>query len=374
MKNGGRTKLYTMKLLINARNLGQKPSGVGMYAYNFISALLEYPDVKVHVLVDVIESSQIKQLANDSRVKVHSCGYPVNKSLVVYKYYGFVKRKIEEIKPDIFWETNNLAPVKLRNPYGKYLVTIHDVFPFTFPEFYKKFYPQYFRMGLNKTIKCCDGIIYNSRTTQHEVEKFLPKAKTKKSFVSYIIIPPIPGMEVEEKGNFLYLGILEKRKGADILLEAYDRYIERGGTRELVIAGKIIQADIENLLKEKAAKLPSLKYVGYAGGDDRVRYYRECGCFVFPSRAEGFGMPIIEAMSCGKQVIASNLEIFEEIAGGLFEKVDISDESSAADKLASAMLDFSEGSKKPVEEIGDGFSGAVLGAAVKNLFDEFLKD
>jgi glycosyltransferase involved in cell wall biosynthesis len=170
------------------------------------------------------------------------------------------------------------------------------------------------------------------------VEKAFPHAKQKISFVSYIIIPPIPEMQVEKKDYFLYVGNLEKRKGTDLLLKAYDRYVANGGKRKLVIAGKICENDIGELLNEKAGKIDTLQYMGYMSGTEKDRLYRECGCFVFPSRAEGFGMPIVEALQCGKTVIASNLPIFKEVAPDGIAYFEISGgESAAIEKFAETM-------------------------------------
>lgn len=327
-----------MKLLIDARNLGSKPSGIGMYAYNWIKALVDYDDMEIHVIVDVIESPQIKEFDASRKITVHSYGRTTNKSANVFAYFKYVKRLIKEIKPDIFWEINNLAPVRIKNPYGKYIITIHDMFPLTMPGCFGRIYPYYFKYGLRKTINCVDGIVYNSNCTKKETEMFFPKAKEKKCVISYIIIPPIPEMDVEDKDYFLYMGNLEKRKGTDILLNAYELYVQQGGTRELVIAGKIREDDIRQRVHELEDKIPSLHYMGYVDDDTRTRLYRECGCFVFPSRAEGFGMPVIEAMQCGKNVIASDLEIFNELVGNAIEVFSLDDSGASVGNLTQKML------------------------------------
>lgn len=330
-----------MILLVDARNLGTKPSGVGMYAYNFIEQLSKYNDIEMHVIVDVAESTEILMLRKNARINVHSYGKLVNKSVYVYKYFKYVKQIIDEVKPNVFWETNNLSPIRLENPYGKFIVTIHDVFPLTMPKYYKKTYPMYFRIGVNKTLRNCDGVVYNSITTRKTVEKFFPKAKNKKSYISYIIIPSIRKTECAEKYGFLYMGNLEKRKGTDILLKAYDRYIEKGGKQELHIAGKICEADIEEQLQKNLSRNKTLKYLGYVNGSEKIENYNACRCFIFPSRAEGFGMPIIEALSCGKNVIASNLDIFTEIVGNYVIQFSLDlNAEKAAENLSECMLRY----------------------------------
>ncbi|MBP5596542.1 MAG: glycosyltransferase family 4 protein [Pseudobutyrivibrio sp.] len=351
-----------MKLLIDARNLGSKPSGIGIYAYNWIKALAKDDNLKVHVIVDVIESAQIKGLDSNSKATVHCYGRTSNKSANVFQYFKYVKRLIHEVQPDIFWEVNNLAPVRIKNPYGKYIVTIHDMFPITMPECFGKIYPYYFKHGVAKTIKCVDAILYDSYYSQKETERFFPLAKKKESFISYIIIPPIPEMDVEEKDYFLYIGNLEKRKGTDILLDAYELYVERGGTRELVLAGKIRENDIEARLRELEKKLPGIKYLGYIDDETRTRLYRECGCFVFPSRAEGFGMPIIEAMQCGKPVIASDLEIFEELVGQTIDMFEYQNDSNDSERLLQKMIDGAATSdESDTKQVVDKYSEKNLG-------------
>ena len=72
---------------------------------------------------------------------------------------------------------------------------------------------------------------------------------------------------------------------------------------------------------------------------EKNRLLDECMCFVFPSRAEGFGIPPVEAMAKGKQVLVSSLEIFQEILdpGYLsFEITDDTDDSAA--NLSDAMI------------------------------------
>ncbi len=329
-----------MKLLIDARNLGSKPSGIGMYAYNWIKALKEYDELDIHVIVDIVESGQIKELDADEKVTVYSYGSSANKSANVFSYFKYIKGLIEETKPDVFWETNNLIPVRIKNPYGKYIVTIHDMFPVTMPECFGKIYPYYFRYGISKTLRCVDGILYDSNYSKKETEAFFPKAKTIKSFISYIIIPPIPEMKVEEKDYFLYMGNLEKRKGTDILLNAYELYVQQGGTRELYLAGKVREVDIDVRLKELEQKIPTLHYLGYVDDETRTRLYRECGCFVFPSRAEGFGMPVIEAMQCGKPVIASDLEIFKELVGEACVTFEYRDEENDSERLSIVLSEY----------------------------------
>ena len=336
-----------MKILVDARSIGTKPTGVGMYGYNFIQSLKDYSDVEMHVLTDVSESVQMQQMQQDHSIKVHCMSKGVSRSFGVFEYFRFVKSKIIEIRPDVFWELNNMLPVPVRNPYGLYAVTIHDAFPITMPNCFIPLYKYYFWFGVQITLRCCDLVIYNSNETKKQIESIFSKAKSKESFISRIIIPPVKRTNVERNDNYLYLGTLEKRKGTDILIKAYERYVEAGGKNSLILAGDVREDDMRQLLQEATKKYngengnPKLEYFGYATDEDKSKLYCGCKCLLFPSRAEGFGMPIVEALGCGMDVIASDLPIFQEVAGETIGTFKLSgDLEQDAEALAEIMMQY----------------------------------
>lgn len=330
-----------MKILVDARSLGSKPSGIGIYIYNFIKQLITYKDVNISLITDVVVSDEMKKLSQTDGVTVYAYGSEIQKSFGLYSYFKFVQKKIHEVKPDVFWEGNNLVPIKIKNPYGKFVTTVHDMFPLYMKECYGQVYPYYFRYGMWKTVKQVDAIIYNSKETRKETEQYFPAAKKVESFISYIVVDVKQQTEVTDEDYFLYIGNLEKRKGTDILLKAYQEYCNKGGKKKLIIAGKFRENDIEELYQEISAKVDGLEYVGYASEEMKDRLLAGCSGFVFPSRAEGFGIPVVEALIYQKPVLASELSIFDEIVGDAVKYVGCS-EANATEKWAEAMLHTEE--------------------------------
>ena len=141
-----------MKIVIDARTLGQKPSGVGIYTARFARALAQEPDVALCLVTDVCESAEMLSLAEEG-IPVLRFGRAIRKGPDLWRYFAFLKRVIREEKPDIFWEVNNLLPIRLKNPYGKYVVTLHDIFPITMPAQHGMIFRLYFRYGLKKTLR-----------------------------------------------------------------------------------------------------------------------------------------------------------------------------------------------------------------------------
>lgn len=309
-----------MKILVDARSLGEKPSGIGMYLYNFILFLYKEEE-EVFLLTDIDGSKEIKTLC-ELGIPVIKYNKKCNKSIYILNYFRFIQKQIHAIKPEIFWEGNNIIPLALKNPYGKIYVTIHDIFPLTKKAYYSYFYRFYFKFFIKKTIKITDAILYNSKETKESVENYFPITKEKNNFISYIIIESKFKFNIKDNGYFLYVGNCEKRKGTDILLEAYKIYIENGGDKALYLIGNIREKYIQQMV-DNMNYISKFKYIGYVSEEEKERYLSECSCFVFPSIAEGFGIPILEALHYKKPVIASNLPVFKEIVGEAINYFDI---------------------------------------------------
>ncbi len=142
---------------------------------------------------------------------------------------------------------------------------------------------------------------------------------------------------------FFYVGNLENRKGTDILLTAYRKYLERGGSRDLYLAGKIRDSNIQVMMDEMLSYSGKVHYLGYVDSVERNRLLQNCCCLVFPSRAEGFGIPMIEALSCGTPVIASDLDIFKELVGDCVDYFRLADSFDVScDNLLDSMMSFDE--------------------------------
>lgn len=329
-----------MKIAIDARTLGSRPSGVGMYLNDFLKQLMKYEEFEFVLLSDVAESEYIKYFRKQG-IEVRTQGKAVYKSAGVYKYFSFIQKQLDEIQPDVFWEVNTIIPVKLKGDF-RTMITIHDMFPIEYVEYFGNIYSFYFKYNLKKTLKNTDMILYNSEQTRKTTEEIFPVAKKIKNCNAYIIANPLKDQwETSDKGYLLYVGNMEKRKGVDLLLKGYERYRQKGGAKKLVLAGKMQEDDINQLLRETMVRTEGITYLDYVDHDKKHQLFAECSCFVFPSKAEGFGMPIIEVMKFHKPILVSNLDIYDEIIGKCVNEFDIHcEEKQQIENLANAMIEF----------------------------------
>lgn len=116
----------------------------------------------------------------------------------------------------------------------------------------------------------------------------------------------------------MYSGAMESRKNVDRLLEAFSLLPgDLQARHQLVIAGKVSEPDRERLLRlaQRLGIGERLVLTGYVPDDELITLYSACTLYVFPSLHEGFGLPALEAMSCGAATIGSGTTSVPEVIG-----------------------------------------------------------
>ena len=142
-----------------------------------------------------------------------------------------------------------------------------------------------------------------------------------------------------QKGYILFLGTLEPRKNVGGLLSAYRRLLDLNpGAPRLVLAGKAPPEAAPLLAALATAPLAGrVDHLGYVRPDARQALYEEAGVLVMPSFDEGFGLPVVEALSLGVPVVASNRGALPEVLGDAGLLVDPDDPESIATAVARVL-------------------------------------
>lgn len=347
-----------MTLLVNLRKLSGKPTGIGIYIYNFVKELSKN-GVEIVGITDLLNSELIKEL--DGIIKVHVFGKKVGKNMNVFLYYKYIKKIILNNNPEYFWEPNYIIPMNLKGngSQTKTIISIHDVIPLLDKSYYSPIYRIYFKTFLKRSIDYADYIFYLSQETKLEAEKAYTSLKSKRTEVIY---PSVPIKEIkkpiEDHNYFLYIGSIEKRKGIKVLVEAYKRYLLQGGDKALYLCGRSIDHDLLARLQAEVGELNGrLQYLNYISEAEKEEMLLNCSAFIFPSYMEGFGLPPLEAMMYSKPIILSDIKIFREIFQDAVNYFDLSeDENEAILNLANSMCSFSTNITK-YDEIMNKFGG-----------------
>lgn len=144
-------------------------------------------------------------------------------------------------------------------------------------------------------------------------------------------------------GFVLYTGGIDHRKNIEKLIEAYSMLSNVIRTNhQLVIVCSVHQADrerLEILAYNLGLSKGQFILTGFVPDQDLLKIYNSCDLFVFPSWHEGFGLPALEAMSCGRPTIGSNTSSIPEVLGVSEAQFDPYDVKSISSKIAEVLTD-----------------------------------
>lgn len=234
-------------------------------------------------------------------------------------------------------------PFKKKCPF---IITLHDIIPYRMPETVSNKYLKIFTEEMPKIISLCDGIITVSNFSKKDIIKSFDFPEDK-IFVTHLasesIYRPLSKRICKyfiEKnysihGNFiLYIGSFSPRKNISGLIESFSKFISRTKKDiKLVIAGK--QGISYENYKKRSIELKienNVIFPGFIPIEHLPYLYNAADLFVYPSFYEGFGLPLLEAMSCGVPVITSDVTSIPEVVKDAAVKInphDIDDMSNA---------------------------------------------
>lgn len=186
-------------------------------------------------------------------------------------------------------------------------------------------------------------IIAVSKYTKSEIEKFFPRQSHKVSVV-YNGFNKMSEFDQKElvcdldfsRPYFLFVGVFKDRKNPIYLIKEFEEFVEKTGLDyKLVLVGKDSGAyanKVKDLIYQSKHK-DKIICTGYIDDIKLEVVYKNAEALIFPSKLEGFGMPVLEAMSMSVPVILSNLEVFKEIADNAAIFFDINKKGSLVDTL-----------------------------------------
>ena len=235
-----------------------------------------------------------------------------------------VSHALKKYKADIYISPDGWMPL---NSGIRTLQVLHDLHYENYPEFLpfltRKYYQYFFPKFVKKATRiitvsnfCKDEIsakygiapgaidvIYNSTR-----EEYFPETEELKEAV-----------RLKYTGGhlfFLFIGPVHPRKNLDNIVKAFALYKRKyGSSIKLVVTGATMWRNFGSFNQKDSAFASDIIMTGYLPPDELFRITAAAECLLYVSFYEGFGMPVLEAMSCNVPVITSNCSSMPEVAG-----------------------------------------------------------
>ena len=306
-----------MRIGVDAKCFVGNYTGVGSYCYNLLKELMVLrPNDEFYLF-----ANKDFALDLDNVNKIVSKGL-MCKSGVLW-LMAEAPKLLSRYDVDVFWATSGLIPAKLKDV--KTVLTIYDFVWRCYPSTMPFLYRNALSLLTKKSIKSADKIITISDSTAAEMNAYYGRLpdKTIRPAVSSIYqkISSEDVLKIKTKysiGNSynLIVGTLEPRKNFDTFLHAYSNLVESYDAAtipELVIVGGKGWRNSRLLNRIEGLEGRGLvRRLGYVAEEDLPALYTGANMFFMPSLYEGFGMPVLEAFSCGTPVVISNTPALHE--------------------------------------------------------------
>lgn len=319
------------RIIFDANSLVLPKSGVGYFTHEFVQALADVGSNDLQLTghyFNFLGKKKPLDLPSGQNINYLSTKFFPTKILNVLRRIGiqvpldfFVPQKA-----DVVVFPNFVSMPTLRKPLR--VLTVHDLGFIDHPEFVSAKNGAFLRKWVPRSLQHADIVITISQFSKLRLmqEYDVPEQK-----IHVVAIPPVKHAVVDNKiikkyklgGYLLFVGNIEPRKNILGLLHAYENLSpELQHKFPLVLAGGKGWNDEEIIAHLKVLKDKGLQIVqtGYVTDQEKAALYENATLCVLPSHYEGFGMPILEAMSYGKPVVCSDIPVFHEVAdeAGLF--------------------------------------------------------
>lgn len=356
-----------MKIGFDAKRAAQNRTGLGNYSRFVIRILSElFPDKEYHLYTP--KPHRVPYLSEIPTLDRLSLHFPPqgmwSRLRSLWRVWG-ITRDIRHDGINLFHGLSNELPLNIGTPGQrqkrqgrgrcKYVVTIHDLIFIHTPQYYHWIDRQIYNFKFRRACRCADRIIAVSEYTKQEIMHYY-QVPEEKIDVVYQGCDPVFAKDIarekleEVKGKYhlpdkfvLYVGSIEERKNLMLVARAMANVVSKTAPDIHVVAVGRRTPYVDRLQSFlKANGIDHLFHFHHqVPYDDLPSFYKLAATFAYPSRIEGFGIPLLEAITSGLPAIGSTGSCLEEAGGPDSIYVDPDDGQAMADAIISTCEDES---------------------------------
>ena len=306
-----------MKFAIDAHAIGQKLTGNETYIRNLLKGFATLDS----------DSEFLALVSADDAVSHIPKGFHVQRvSTNPYVRLGWqLASRVTQWKPDLL-HVQYTAPLHCSVPT---VVSVHDVSYLESPEFFSRYRATQLKITVKRTVQQAAHIVTPSEFSRQAVAQWYGLDPERITVVHNAVDETFRPGSRESSAAWLLrhqdvawpyvltVGDLQPRKNHIGLIHAFASVMRENPqlTHRLVITGKDTWFSADVRAAAKASSVADrIVFTGFVNDDELHHYYSGCDIFVYPSFYEGFGLPILEAMACGRAVACSDTSAMPEVA------------------------------------------------------------
>ncbi|MDR1198243.1 MAG: glycosyltransferase family 4 protein [Prevotellaceae bacterium] len=370
-----------MRIGFDAKRAVQNNTGLGNYSRYVIEILSKYCPDNSYILFAPRKKANSRLKTILSRVNV-SFIFPhgiFRRLSSLWRTFGMAG-DIRKQNLAVYHGLSGELPVGIKKTGVKSIVTIHDLIFLRYPEYYKPIDRLIYRLKFKAACKKADKIIAVSECTKRDAVLFFGIPEEKIAVVYQGCHPAFSADVLEEKKKavvekyglpsrfLLNVGSIEARKNLLLAVRALKNLPD---DVHLVAVGKSTpyQQEVERYAA-KSGLSPRLHLLNSVVFDDLPAIYRLASIFIYPSFFEGFGIPVIEALSSSVPVIAATGSCLEEAGGSGSIYVNPNDETELSKRIAEILnsRELSEKMSEAGKEYVQRFSEKNIATEIMNIY------
>jgi glycosyltransferase involved in cell wall biosynthesis len=339
-----------VRVALNAQLLSSKASyrsaGINRVLQHLLAELPAVPGDEQY-LVYAPDSPENRRLLSAPRVRRRLTRLPMDRPAVRIAWeQTILPIELPQARVDLLHALGFVSPFGWRGPA---VVTVYDLSFLRYPEVFNRSNRMYLGTFTPPSLRRADRVITISEATRQDVIELCgvpPERVTPILLAADERFRPAAPEDVQafrERHHLpercvLYLGTLEPRKNVETLVRAYAMLRQQGSDdHKLVLAGpRGWQYEPIFDLVTSLGLSDDVIFPGFVAAEDQALWYSSATVFAFPSRYEGFGLPLLEAMACGAPVVSSSASSLPEVvgdAGLLVDPMDVAGLSAALREL-----------------------------------------
>lgn len=306
-----------MRIGFDAKRLFLNNTGLGNYSRTLVRNLIKYYPQHQYFLYTP-KHNKTPETSSFYKVNNINIVTPNGNGGAFWRSKGILKQ-LKDDQLDVFHGLSNELPFGIHHLDVKSVVTIHDVIFKRYPKQYGFLDRVGYNLKTKKAIQQSDKIIAISNQTASDLKEFYnaPSEKIKLLYQScnpFFTDTPITPTELESD-YFLYVGsVIERKNLLSILRAMIEIPVEQRKKLIVVGLGGAYYQQCRNFASANGLDA-FIEWKGSMANTELKALYVNAIALVYPSTFEGFGIPVIESMYCGRPVITSNLSSLKEAGG-----------------------------------------------------------